>query len=70
MERCTTTKKHKTLLIIWQNLRFFLFLRPEIDLIANYGQISKKTVSLYDVMHFIDKKNIVTHVDFDCGITS
>ena len=29
----------------------------------------KKTVSFDDVVHFIDEENIVTYVDFDCGIT-
>ena len=29
----------------------------------------KKTVSFYDVIHFIDEKKMVTSVDFDCGFT-
>ena len=32
-------------------------------------QMSKKTVSFDDVVHFIDEENIVTYVDFDCGVT-
>ena len=45
-------------------------LRPEDDLISNCGPNVKKTISFDDVVHFIDEENIVTHVDFDCGITS
>ena len=45
------------------------FLRPEDDLISNCGPIVKKTVSFDDVVHVIDKENIVIYVDFDCGIT-
>ena len=44
-------------------------LRPEDDLISNCGRNVKKTVSFDDVVHFIDEENIVTYVDFDCGIT-
>ena len=44
-------------------------LRPEDDLISNCGRNLKKTVSFDDVVHFIDEENMVTHVDFDCGIT-
>ena len=44
-------------------------LRPEDDLISNYGPNVKKTVSFDDVVHFIDEENIVTFVDFDCGFT-
>ena len=44
-------------------------LRPEEDVISNCGQTFKKTVSFVDVVHFIDEENIVTYVDFDCGIT-
>ena len=32
------------------------------------SQIFKETVSFDDIVHFIDEENIVTHVDFDCGI--
>ena len=45
-------------------------LRPEDDLISNFGPNVKKTVSFDDVVHFIDEENIVTYVDFDFGITS
>ncbi len=45
------------------------FLRPEDDLISNCGPNLKKTVSFDDAVHFIDEENMVTYVDFDCGIT-
>ena len=45
-------------------------LRLEDDLISNCGPSVKKTVSFDDVVHFIDEENMVTYVDFDCGITS
>ena len=44
-------------------------LHPEDDLISNCGPNVKKTVSFDDIVHFIDEENIVTFVDFDCGIT-
>ena len=44
-------------------------LRPEDDLISNFAPSVKKTVSFDDVVHFIDEENMVTYVDFDCGIT-
>ena len=44
-------------------------LRPEDDLISNCGPIVRKTVSFDDVVHFNDEENVVTYVDFDCGIT-
>ena len=44
-------------------------LRPEDDLISNCGPNVKKTISFDDVVHFIDEENIVTYVDFDCGVT-
>ena len=44
-------------------------LRPEDDLISNCGPNVRKTVSFDDVVHFIDKENIVTYINFDCGIT-
>ena len=44
-------------------------LRPEDDLISNFGPNLKKTVSFDDVVHFIDEENVVTYVDFDYGIT-
>ena len=44
-------------------------LRPEDDFISNCGQTFKKIVSFDDSVHFIDEENIVTYVDFDCGIT-
>ena len=44
-------------------------LRPKDDIISNCGPNLKKTVSFDDVVHFIDEENMVTNVDFDCGIT-
>ena len=44
-------------------------LRPEDDLRSNCGPNLKKTVSFDDVVQFIDEENMVTYVDFDCGIT-
>ena len=44
-------------------------LRPEDDPISNCGPNIKKNVSFDDVVHFIDEENMVTYVDFDCGIT-
>ena len=49
-------------------LEIHSILRPEDDLISYCGQNFKKTVSFDDIVHFIDE-NIVTYVDFDCGIT-
>ena len=42
---------------------------PEDDLISNCGHIFRKTVSFDDIVPFIDEENIVTYVDFHCGIT-
>ena len=50
-------------------LAIYSILRPEDDLISNCGSKVKKTVSLDDVVHFIDEENMVTYVDFDCGLT-
>ena len=44
-------------------------LRPEDVLISNCCPNMKKTVFFDDVVHFIDEENMVTDVDFDCGIT-
>ena len=43
-------------------------LRPEDDLISNFGANVKKTVSSDNVVPFIDKEYMVTYLDFDCGI--
>ena len=43
-------------------------LRPEDDFSSNCGQKIKNIVSLHDIVHFI-AENIVTYVDFHCGIT-
>ena len=50
-------------------LAIYSILRPEDDPISNCGPNLKKTVSFDDVVHFIDEKNMVTYVDFDCGNT-
>ena len=44
-------------------------LRPKDDLISNCDPNMKKTVSFDDVVLFIDEENMVTYIDFDCGIT-
>ena len=44
-------------------------LRPEDDLISNCGPNIKNTVCFDDIVHFIDKENMVTYVHFDCAIT-
>ena len=43
-------------------------LRPEDDIKSNCGQKFKKNF-FDDIVHFIDEANIVTFLDFDCGIT-
>ena len=43
-------------------------LRPEDDLLSNCGQNFKKTVCFDGIVHVIDEENIVTYVDFHCGI--
>ena len=45
------------------------FLRPEDDLVSNFGPNVEKTASFDDVVHFIDEEHIVTYVDSGCGIT-
>ena len=47
---------------------FLSLLRPEDDFLRNCGQNFKTIVSFDDIVHFIDNENIVTYVDFDCGI--
>ena len=44
-------------------------LRPEDDRISNCGPNVKKTVCFVDIVRFIDEENMVSYVDFDCGIT-
>ena len=44
-------------------------LRPEDDLLSSCGPNFKKRDSFKDVIQFIDEANMVTHIDFDCGIT-
>ena len=43
-------------------------LRPVIDLISNFGHLSKKTVALDGTVHLISEENIVTCLEFDCSI--
>ena len=50
-------------------LAIYSILRPEDDLSSNCGSNVKKTVSFDDLVHFIDEENMVTCIDFDCGIT-
>ena len=42
--------------------------RPEDYLLSIFGPNVKRTVSFDDTVHFFDKVNIVTYVDFDCGL--
>ena len=51
------------------NLAIHTILRPEDDLVSKCGPNVKKTVSFDDVVHFIDEENMVSYLDFDCGIT-
>ena len=44
-------------------------LRPEDDPVLNCGPNVKLIASFDDAVHFIDNENMVTDVDFDCGIT-
>ena len=67
-KRCTSTKNPYSRPMILQSLQFIL-LRPEDDLISNCGPNVKKIVSFDDAVHFIVEENMVTCVDFDCGIT-
>ena len=52
-----------------KKLAIHSILRQEDNLISNCGPNVRKIVSFDDVMHFIDEENIVTYVNFDCGIT-
>ena len=62
---------HKSVLSPYNPTKFTIhsILRPEDDLTSNCGPNVKKTVSFDDVVHFIDEDNMVTYVDFGCGIT-
>ena len=55
--------------MVLQSLQFILFCVRKMILYQIVVRNSQKTVSFDDVVHFIDKENIVTYVDFDCGIT-
>ena len=50
-------------------LAIYSILLLKDDLISNYGQNFKKIVSFDDIVHLIDEENILTYVDFRCGIT-
>ena len=50
-------------------LAFYSIWRPEDHFLSNCGQKFKKFVSFDDIVHFIDKENIKTYVDFDCSFT-
>ena len=55
--------------MILQSLQFILFCVRKMILYQIVVRVSKKTVSFDDIVHFIDEENMVTYVDFDCGIT-
>ena len=55
--------------MILQSLQFILFCVQKMILYPIVVRMAKQTVSLDDVLHFIDEEIIVTYVDFDCGIT-
>ena len=44
-------------------------LRPKDDLTINCGQNSEKIVSFDDIVHLNDGEDIMTFIDFDCGLT-
>ena len=52
-----------------QSLQFILFCVQKMILYQIVVRMSEKTVSFDDVVHFNDKENMVTYVDFVCGIT-
>ena len=67
-KRCAITKKSKFLLMILQSLQFILFCVRKMMLHQVVVRMSKNCV-FDNVVHFIDEENMVTYVDFDCGIT-
>ena len=66
---CNYNKKIQVAPYDSTKLAIHSILRPEDDLISNWGQNLEKNVSFEDTVHFLDEDNIVTYVDFDCGIT-
>ena len=60
-------KYNKSVLSPYDSTKFAIqyISRLEDDVISNCGPNVKKTVSFDDVVHFIDKENMVTYVDFD-----
>ena len=52
-----------------RKLAIYSILHPEVDPISNWNHNFKKTISLVDMVQFIDSEDIVTLVDFDFGIT-
>ena len=51
-------------------IAIYSILRPEDDLISNCGQKLKKFVTFDDIVHLIDKENIVTYENLDCALLS
>ena len=69
-KRCAATVKRKSLLKILQSLQFNLFSVQKMILYQIVVRLSKRlSVSFDDIVHLIGEENIVTYVDFDCGIT-
>ena len=52
-----------------RKLAIHSILRPEDDLMSNFGQNFRKAVSFDDIEHFIDEEDIISYEEFDCGIT-
>ena len=50
-------------------LAIHTILPPKIDPISNCGHASRKMVLFDDIVLFNDEENIVSYIDFDCGIT-
>ena len=69
MKRCTITIKPKTLLMIVQSLHLILFCVQKLILYHFLVIFSRKRFFCDDIVHFNDKENLVTYVDFLCGIT-
>ena len=67
-KRCTTTINPDSVPTILQSLQFILFCFRKKILYQIEVRMSKRRF-FDDIVHFIVKENIVTYVDFDCGIT-
>ena len=68
-KRCAATIKTQVSPYDPTKLAIHSILRPEDDLISKCGQNFTKTISLVDIVHFIDEEDIVTYEEFDFGIT-